>query len=471
MLNINGQLGNWEKNWLNAKPIEIKAKMACLELFKQGVGHTKAAKELGLKRYTVRGWERRFRAGDESWATRDGRKLNSSFGTKNLVKYSYEIETFCSSRETDIARYGSCVGSEQPVRGRKDQMVGSAKHASPLPLYRADGLCRRVLDGRLLKKKEITAVRALVAKGRTIKEACRVAGIPRCAYYRALEPSAKAESDTELVKLMCAIENDSRISSTYGIERLTGEVNNRLSKAEPELMSKILRGGARVNHKRVHRLMKACGIHSRIRRKKYPDRYYKTIRNMVLKNKAPNILNRDFTSERPLTKLTTDVTYIPCSNQKFVYLSPLIDLFNHEIISYSISTVNSEEFVKRMLTALPPEALRNALVHNDQGAVYWSNGWVKLCERLQIVRSMSRRGNCWDNALSEHFFSAMKADLGLTKRGYKTLLTAQEIKDLINDYIPWYNNCRIQKKLGYMSPVQYKESFFKKPVFATGLNP
>ena len=313
-------------------------------------------------------------------------------------------------------------------------------------------------------------MRALVDAGRSIKDACRISGIPRSAYYRALKPSAKAESDAELVRLMCDIENDRHISSTYGIERLTGEVNNRLMKAEPELIAKILRFGDRVNHKRVHRLMKEHGIHSRIRRRKHPDNYYKEVKEMLKKNRAPNILKRDFTAEMPMRKLTTDVTYIPCSDQKFVYLSPLFDLFNHEITSYAISTVNSEEFVKRMLTALPPVMLRNVLLHNDQGSVYWSKGWVKLCETLQIVRSMSRRGNCWDNALSENFFSGMKADLGLTKRGYKKLLTTKEIKDLINDYIPWYNNGRIQKKLNYLSPVQYREAFLERaiPVIGAG---
>ena len=315
---------------------------------------------------------------------------------------------------------------------------------------------------RTSQKKEIAAVQALVDAGRSIKDACRIAGIPRCAYYRALRPSEKAESDAELVRLMCDIENDRHISSTYGLERLTGEVNNRLLKAGPELVSKILRNGTRVNHKRIHRLMKEHDIHSRIRRRKHPDNYYKAVKEMLKKNRAPNILKRNFTSERPMSKLTTDVTYIPCSDQKFIYLSPLYDLFNHEIRSYSISTVNSEEFVRGMLTALPPETLREAMVHNDQGSVYWSKGWVKLCEKLQVVRSMSRRGNCWDNALSEHFFSAMKVDLGLTKRGYKTLLPTKEVKELINDYIPWYNTGRIQKKLGYLSPVQFREAFLDK---------
>ena len=145
---------------------------------------------------------------------------------------------------------------------------------------------------------------------------------------------------------MCDIENDRHVSSSYGLERLTGEVNNRLLKAEPEIASKILRNGTRVNHKRVHRLMKEQDIHSRIRRRKHPDNYYKAVREMLKKNRAPNILKRNFTAERPMAKLTTDVTCIPCSDQKFIYLSPLFDLFNHEIKSYSISTANSEEFVR-----------------------------------------------------------------------------------------------------------------------------
>jgi transposase InsO family protein len=347
-------------------------------------------------------------------------------------------------------------------------VAGGAESPAAVPLYSADGACERILSGGVRKKKELAAVQSLVAHGSTIKDACRVAGIPRCAYYRARKPSAKAESDAELVRLMCDIENDRHVSSTYGIERLTGEVNNRLLKAEPGLLARILRNGTRVNRKRIHRLMKEHGIHSRIRRRKHPANYYKTVREMLMKNRAPNILRRDFAAGMPMRKLTTDVTYIPCSDQKFIYLSPLLDLFNHEVVSYSISTVNSEEFVRRMLTALPPEALKDALIHNDQGSVYWSNGWVRLCEELQVVRSMSRRGNCWDNALSENFFSGMKVDLGLTKQGYKTLLPAKEVRGLINDYMPWYNTERIQKKLNYLSPVHYREAFLDKQLRADG---
>lgn len=466
---VNGMLGDWAAKRANAKPIAVEVKASCLELFRQGASFHRAASALGLRPYTVRGWYRKFRRGNESWATGDGWAPWRASAAENLVQCRHEVETFVPIRGENPACDRSRIGPRRPFTGGEDQVAGGSEPAAAVPLYSADGACERILAGGLLKKKEIAAVRSLIDSGHSVKEACLIAGIPRCAYYRARKPSEKAESDSELVRLMCDIENDRHVSSTYGLERLTGEVNNRLRSAGPEIVAKILRSGTRVNRKRIHRLMKEHDIHSRIRRRRQPDSYYKAVKEMLRKNRAPNILRRSFTAERPMARLTTDVTYIPCSDQKFIYLSPLFDLFNHEIRSYSVSTVNSEEFVRSMLTALPPEALKGALIHNDQGSVYWSNGWVELCERLQVVRSMSRRGNCWDNALSEQFFSAMKTELGLTKREYKSLLTTQEVKDLINDYIPWYNAGRIQKRLGYLSPVQFKEAFLDKSKDVTAI--
>ncbi|MBP5790986.1 MAG: IS3 family transposase [Kiritimatiellae bacterium] len=452
----------WVSGSSGAEPITYDKKMTCLELFRQGKGCRTVASAVGLWPTTVKGWLWRFRAGDESWAKRDAAVCSHCAEAKDLIQYHHEIEMCISSSRAIAPCDGSSVGSEQSICGGEDKVAGGAESTAAIPLYSADRACEQILAGGVRKKKEVTAVDQLVAHGSSIIDACRIAGIPRCAYYRARKTSAKAESDAELVRLMCDIENDKHISSTYGVERLTAEVNNRLMKAEPELMSKIMRFGTRVNHKRIHRLMKEHGIHSRIRRRKHPDNYYKSVKEMLKTNCAPNILKRNFTAEMPMRKLSTDVTYIPCSDQKFIFVSPLLDIFNHEVVSFSISTVNSEEFVKRMLYGLPPEIFKGALIHSDQGSVYWANDWVKLCEKLQIVRSMSRKGNCWDNALSENFFSVMKVDLGLTKSGYKRLLPAREVERLVVDYISWYNNGRIQKNLNYMSPVQYKEAFLDK---------
>lgn len=307
-------------------------------------------------------------------------------------------------------------------------------------------------------------MRSLVAGGRSVKEACRVAGIPRCSYYRARKRSRKAESDEALVRVLCDIENDRHVSLTYGVERLTGEVNRRLRLLDGPDSAVIMGNRRRVNRKRVHRLMKLAGIHARIRRRTHPDGYYKAVREALKANRAPNLLDRQFVSGRPMRKLSTDVTYIPCRDQKFLYLSPLFDLFNNEIVAYSMSVVNSGEFVARMLTVLPKERLSNILLHSDQGSVYWSKDWVELCGRLGITRSMSRRGNCWDNAKSEGFFSAMKSELGLTKRVYRRLLPVMDVKDLVCDYVPWYNNGRIQKRLGFLAPAEFRQAFLDRSV-------
>jgi len=263
---------------------------------------------------------------------------------------------------------------------------------------------------------------------------------------------------------MCRIENDRHVSQTYGVDRLTAEINRQLQIIDRATSAKILGKSSRVNRKRTHRLMKLYGVHSRLRRRRHPDNYYKSIDEMLKTNKAPNVLHREFESARPMRKIATDVTYIPCSDAKFLYLSALLDLFNKEVVSYTMSTVNSVEFAIRMVRQLPPELLKDALLHSDQGNLYWSNAWVGLCNELDIVRSMSRRGNCWDNSLCEGFFSHMKSDLGLCKCDYKHLLPERAIRAMIDDYMPWYNEGRIQKKLCYMSPTEYKKAF------ASGLN-
>ena len=308
------------------------------------------------------------------------------------------------------------------------------------------------------------AVESLVAQGYDRKSACKAAGISRAAYYRAKKASPKSESDAELVELMCRIENDRHVSQTYGVDRLTAEINRQLQIIDRATSAKILGKSSRVNRKRTHRLMKLYGVHSRLRRRRHPDNYYKSIDEMLKTNKAPNVLHREFKSARPMRKIATDVTYIPCSDAKFLYLSALLDLFNKEVVSYTMSSINSVEFAIRMVRQLPPELLKDALLHSDQGNLYWSNAWVGLCNELDIVRSMSRRGNCWDNSLCEGFFSHMKSDLGLCKCDYKHLLPERAIRAMIDDYMPWYNEGRIQKKLGYMSPMEYKKAF------AGGLN-
>lgn len=455
----NGKSGSRDAGRRKAKPICIKTKKACLDLFEKGCGYRRAAKTLGLKTFTVRDWLRRYKRGDKAWAETDGAGHWRRFEARDLVKCLHECEKNDERGGQADAGDGSGGAPGGRPGGGAGQASDDAEHGPAVPPFVPSQGLRELVSRVCRKKKELEAVNALVAEGYTKKEACRAAGIPRCEYYRSLKPSPKAERDLELIALMNRIEGDAHVSQTYGVDRLTAEVNRRLARMSPEESGKILGKSAKVNRKRAHRLMKIAGIHSRLRRRKHPDSYYKRIKEVQRANMAPNILSRDFSSGRPMEKLVTDVTYIPCADSKFLYLSVLKDLFNNEIVSYTMSTENSVPFVLDMLSGLPADAAGKVLVHSDQGCLYWSNEWVALCRELDITRSMSRRGNCWDNAPSESFFSHMKADLGLCKADYRAYLPAERLKALIISYIRWYNETRIQKRLGYRPPLEVRREF------------
>lgn len=455
----NGMSGTWAAHCAAAKPIDIGIKQKCLELFKQGMGFRSAANRLGLKTYTVRDWHRRFKHLDDSWATIDGWGHWRRVEARDLIKYPHELKNAQESGVPHDAGDRSGRDSEGVVAGGESQAAGNAEQDPALPPFSAAGAWSAVLAGGCRQKKEIEAADFLVAQGHDRKSACKAAGISRATYYRAKKSSQKAASDAELVELMCRIENDRHVSQTYGVDRLTAEINRQLAVIDKATAEKILGKSDRVNRKRTHRLMKLHGMHSRLRRRRHPDNYYRGVAEMLKANKAPNVLHREFKTVLPMRKIATDVTYIPCCDAKFLYLSALLDLFNKEVVSYTMSTVNSVEFAVRMIRQLPPEALKEVLLHSDQGNLYWSNAWVKLCAELDIVRSMSRRGNCWDNSPCEGFFSHMKSDLGLNKCDYRHLLPEKTIRAMIDDYIPWYNEGRIQEKLGYMSPVEFRRTF------------
>ena len=150
---INGRLGNWATRCAKARPIEVGVKVSCLGLFKQGVGYKRASRELGLMPYTVRDWLRRFKSGDESWATRDGREFRRCPEARDLVKYRHEIKAFVSCRGAGSARDGSLIRAKRSFAGRENQMAGSAEHAAAIPLYRAEEARERILSGGLRKKK------------------------------------------------------------------------------------------------------------------------------------------------------------------------------------------------------------------------------------------------------------------------------------------------------------------------------
>ena len=218
----------------------------------------------------------------------------------------------------------------------------------------------------------------------------------------------------------------------YGYRRITAEMRNR---------------GFIINHKTVQRLMQSMNIKSQIRKVRY--RSYKGEVGKI----ADNILKRDFHASKPFEKLTTDVTQFKVCGEK-VYLSPVMDLYNREIVSYSISTSPNLWQIRNMLDGLfaklPADA--SPVFHSDQGWQYQHAEYQRLLAEHNITQSMSRKGNCMDNGAMENFFGRLKVEMFYGEKFENVNVFIDELKR----YIDYYNYERISMKLKGMSPVQYR---------------
>lgn len=209
----------------------------------------------------------------------------------------------------------------------------------------------------------------------------------------------------------------------------------------------LKREGIHVNHKRVYRIMKKLGIRSVIRKKRrYSGKQVSVVH--------PNRLERKFHVEAPLRKLVTDITYIRVGD-RFVYLSAIQDLFNNEIMAWRLSDRNDLALVTKTLDILSEKTdLNGVLLHSDQGFQNTSKPFNNKLTKLGILGSHSRRGNCFDNACIESFFSHLK-----TEKIYLThLQTMSDLEQAIQEYVSFYNHERFQKKLNDRSPVEYRET-------------
>ena len=192
--------------------------------------------------------------------------------------------------------------------------------------------------------------------------------------------------------------------------------------------------------------MKTLEISGKQRKSKY-----KSYRGEVGKA-APNILNRQFKADAPYTKLTTDVTEFKVCNEK-VYLSPVLDMYNREIISYSISLspnfAQTKEMLEKLFERLPKDA--NPMMHSDQGWQYRMKEYRQLLEEHNIIQSMSRKGNCYDNSIMENFFGRLKVEMFIDEN----FESVNAFIEKLEEYIFFYNNKRVSLKLK-MSPVEYR---------------
>ncbi len=206
--------------------------------------------------------------------------------------------------------------------------------------------------------------------------------------------------------------------------------------------------GYSINHKTVLKLMKGLGLKGKQRK----SGKYHSYRGEVGKV-ADNLLKRDFYASRPFEKLATDITQFNVCNDK-VYLSPVMDLFNREIVSYSISLSPNlwqiREMLERLFKKLPPDV--TPLFHSDQGWQYQHEEYQRLLAEHNITQSMSRKGNCMDNGAMENFFSRLKVEMFYGEK----FQTVDEFIHCLEQYIDYWNNERISLDLNGMSPVNFR---------------
>ena len=228
-----------------------------------------------------------------------------------------------------------------------------------------------------------------------------------------------------------AIDHENR--GRYGYRRITAELRNR---------------NLPLNHKTVQRLMKELGLVCRVRMKKY--RSYKGEVGKI----APNLLNRDFHADRPNQKWVTDVTEFSLFGEK-LYLSPVLDLCSSDLVSYTIS----ERPVLSMVTTMLEKAFEkipdntNLILHSDQGWQYQHKQYQRMLREKGISQSMSRKGNCLDNAVIENFFGLLKSEL-LYLQDFESM---EHFKRELIDYLDYYNNRRIKAKLKGLPPAVHRQ--------------
>ncbi|WP_142255256.1 IS3 family transposase [Streptococcus salivarius] len=296
---------------------------------------------------------------------------------------------------------------------------------------------RTPIEGRERAKRKTEIVRGLVTEF-ALEILLKIVKLARSTYYYHLKQLDQTDNNQTIKAEIQAIFTEHK--GNYGYRRITLALRNR---------------GFMVNHKKVQRLMKVLGLSARIRRK----RKYSSYQGEVGK-KAENLIQRQFEASKPMEKCYTDVTEfaIPASSQK-LYLSPVLDGFNSEIIAYNLSTSPNLAQVKMMLEqAFTEKYYEKTILHSDQGWQYQHDFYHHFLEEKGIQASMSRKGNSPDNGMMESFFGILKSEMFY---GYeKTFKSIEHLEQAIVDYINYYNNKRIKIKLKGLSPVQYRTKSF-----------
>jgi len=273
----------------------------------------------------------------------------------------------------------------------------------------------------------------------TVSMLCEIAHVSRSGYYNwinseniRIEKEDKDRKDFEIIL---------QAYEYRGYDKGAKGIYMRLIHMNPPVI---------MNVKKIRRLMKKYNLFCPIRQ---ANPYRRMAKALKTNNVADNILNREFKEHGPRMVLLTDITYIPYNNTR-CYLSVILDAFTKEVLSYVLSVSLEVDFVLETVNKLIERhgisLSTETLIHSDQGCHYTSYSFIQILKDKQLRQSMSRKGNCWDNAPQESFFGHMKDEIDLSK-----CRTFEDVKNVIDDWIDYYNNERYQWNLAKLSPIEY----------------
>ncbi len=273
----------------------------------------------------------------------------------------------------------------------------------------------------------------------TVSELCDIAGVSRSGYYGWLKAERARQGREEQDRADFQL-----ILSAY---RFRG-----YDKGVRGIHMRLLHTGVRMNVKKIRRLMRKYELFCPIRKANPYRRLQKAIRT---NNTAEDLVHREFESHGPRSILLTDITYIPL-NGAHCYLSTILDACTKQVLSYALSESLEVDFVLETVEKLVRNhgisLSKETILHSDQGCHYTCVKFIQLLKNSALRQSMSRKGNCWDNAPQESFFGHMKDELGREISGWASFADARHS---IDDWIDYYNNDRYQWDLAKLSPNEY----------------
>lgn len=275
----------------------------------------------------------------------------------------------------------------------------------------------------------------------SVKMLCEIAGVSRSGYYNwvhsADKRAEKEEQDRADFELILKAYN------FRGYDKGAQGIYMRLLHMEPPIV---------MNVKKIRRLMKKYGLICNIRK---ANPYRRMVKAIKTNSVADNLVKREFEKHGPRMILLTDITYIPFAG-RFCYLSTILDAFTKQILSYVLSESLEVDFVLETVNLMVEEhevsLTTETIIHSDQGCHYTSCSFIQLVKDKGLRQSMSRRGNCWDNAPQESFFGRMKDHIG---DKLKDCTMYCEVLTIVDDWMDYYNNDRYQWELAKLSPNEY----------------